>query len=108
MAVSESIGESVSLIDPDIGMNSIQTYHLRESEYFDMKLQNWVYGSRSVDLILKKRLNREQYAYYNVILVAVDGGILVHSSSASIIVHVLHVSNDTQACNREIDNICRA
>ena len=84
-------GERFSLsnaVDPDVGSNSVKTYHLTESEHFNIEVQTGRDGSKFADLILKKTLDREQQAVHNLILTAVDGGTPARSGTASIIVHV--------------------
>ncbi|XP_051936515.1 protocadherin alpha-C2-like [Hippocampus zosterae] len=92
--VSESTpkGERFSLsnaVDPDVGSNTVKTYHLSESEHFKIEVQTGREGRKIADLILNKVLDREEQAVHNLILTAVDGGAPPRSGTASIIVHVL-------------------
>uniref|UniRef100_A0A8P4K6T1 Cadherin domain-containing protein n=1 Tax=Dicentrarchus labrax TaxID=13489 RepID=A0A8P4K6T1_DICLA len=85
------VGERFSLsnaADPDIGTNSVKTYHLSESEHFNIEVQTGRDGSKFADLILTKSLDREVQAVHNLILTAVDGGRPARSGTASVIVHV--------------------
>lgn len=78
-------GERFSLnnaVDPDIGTNSIKTYLLSESDHFSIEIQTGRDGSKFVDLILNKALDREETAIHNLILTAVDGGVPARSSFA--------------------------
>lgn len=75
---STAIGERFSLnnaVDPDVGTNSVKTYHLRESDHFNIEIQAGRDGSKFADLILKKALDREQQEVHHLILTAVDGGV---------------------------------
>ena len=97
--ISESTpkGERFSLsnaVDPDVGSNSVKTYHLSESEHFNIEVQTGRDGSKFAELILKKALDREQQAVHNLILTAVDGGTPARSGTASIIVHVLDTNDN--------------
>uniref|UniRef100_A0A3B3D0Q4 Protocadherin 2 alpha a 1 n=1 Tax=Oryzias melastigma TaxID=30732 RepID=A0A3B3D0Q4_ORYME len=49
-------------VDPDVGSNSVKTYHLSESDFFTIEIQTGRDGSKFADLILKKGLNREEQA----------------------------------------------
>ncbi|XP_052430073.1 protocadherin alpha-C2-like isoform X5 [Carassius gibelio] len=94
---STAAGERFSLsnaVDPDIGQNSIKTYYLSESEYFDIEIQTGRDGSKFADLILKRPLDREKQNSHNLILTAVDGGVPARSGTASIIVRVLDTNDN--------------
>ncbi|XP_068570841.1 protocadherin alpha-C2 [Cebidichthys violaceus] len=91
--VSESAtpGERFSLpngVDPDVGINTIKTYKLSNSEHFAIEIQTGSDGTQYVDLVLTKSLDREENAVHNLILTAVDGGVPVRSGTANIIVRV--------------------
>uniref|UniRef100_A0A672FLX7 Cadherin domain-containing protein n=1 Tax=Salarias fasciatus TaxID=181472 RepID=A0A672FLX7_SALFA len=90
-------GEKFSLsnaVDPDIGSNSVKTYHLSESEYFNIEVQTGRDGSKFAELILKRNLDREQQSVHNLILTAVDGGTPARSGTASVIVRVLDMNDN--------------
>uniref|UniRef100_A0A8C1GYG6 Si:ch73-233f7.7 n=1 Tax=Cyprinus carpio TaxID=7962 RepID=A0A8C1GYG6_CYPCA len=104
--VSEStaVGERFSLsnaVDPDIGSNSIKSYHLSESANFDIEIQTGRDGSKFADLILKKALDREEQAIHNLILTAVDGGVPARSGTASIIVRVLDTNDNAPQFDKD-------
>ncbi|XP_047675338.1 protocadherin alpha-C2-like isoform X4 [Tachysurus fulvidraco] len=97
--ISEStpVGERFSLnnaVDPDIGVNSIKTYYLSDSDHFSIEIQTGRDGSKFTDLILKKPLDREEVGVHNLILTAVDGGVPARSGTASIIVRVLDTNDN--------------
>ncbi|XP_076148877.1 protocadherin beta-16-like [Alosa pseudoharengus] len=104
--ISESTpaGERFSLsnaVDPDTGSNSIKTYNLGENSDFDIAIQTGRDGSKFVDLILKKALDREEQAVHNLILTAVDGGVPARSGTASIIVRVLDTNDNAPKFDKE-------
>ncbi|XP_023814949.1 protocadherin alpha-C2-like isoform X2 [Oryzias latipes] len=88
-------------VDPDVGSNSVKTYHLSESDYFTIEIQTGRDGSKFADLILKKGLNREEQASHHLILTATDGGMPSRSGTASIIVHVLDTNDNAPTFERE-------
>ncbi|XP_030224942.1 protocadherin beta-16-like [Gadus morhua] len=108
IAESTSAGERFSLsnaVDPDIGTNSVKTYHLSESEHFNIEVQTGRDGSKFADLILKKALDREKQAVHHLVLSAVDGGTPTRSGTASVIVHVLDINDNTPTFYKEEYNI---
>uniref|UniRef100_A0A3P9KYS5 Cadherin domain-containing protein n=1 Tax=Oryzias latipes TaxID=8090 RepID=A0A3P9KYS5_ORYLA len=108
--VSESTpkGERFSLsnaVDPDVGSNSVKTYHLSENEYFNIEVQTGRDGTKFADLILKKTLDREQEAVHNLTLTAVDGGKPARSGTASVIVHVLDTNDNKPTFDKSLYNV---
>ncbi|XP_061542620.1 protocadherin alpha-C2-like [Phycodurus eques] len=105
---STSKGERFSLsnaVDPDVGSNTVKTYHLSESEHFNIEVQTGREGTKLADLILKKTLDREQQAVHNLILTAVDGGAPPRSGTASIIVHVLDNNDNAPLFDKSIYSV---
>ncbi|XP_028271352.1 protocadherin alpha-C2-like [Parambassis ranga] len=108
--ISESTptGDRFSLsnaVDPDVGSNSVKTYHLSASEYFNIEVQTGRDGSKFADLILKKPLDREQQAVHNLILTAVDGGKPARSGTASVIVQVLDTNDNSPIFDQSMYNV---
>ncbi|XP_026213428.1 protocadherin alpha-C2-like isoform X3 [Anabas testudineus] len=104
--ISESspVGERFSLnnaVDPDVGINSVNNYHLSSSEHFSIEIQTGRDGTKFADLILKKALEREQQAVHNLILTAVDGGVPTRTGTASIIVRVLDVNDNAPSFDKD-------
>ncbi|XP_048884535.1 protocadherin alpha-C2-like isoform X2 [Brienomyrus brachyistius] len=102
---STAAGERFSLtnaVDPDVGSNSIKTYHLSESENFNLDIHTGSEGSKYANLILKMALDREKQSVHNLILTAVDGGVPARSGTVSIIVRVLDVNDNAPQFDRQI------
>uniref|UniRef100_A0A7N8WYG6 Cadherin domain-containing protein n=1 Tax=Mastacembelus armatus TaxID=205130 RepID=A0A7N8WYG6_9TELE len=95
----------LNAVDPDVGSNSVKTYHLSESEHFNIEVQTGREGSKFADLILKKSLDREQQAVHNLILTAVDGGTPARSGTASVIVRVLDTNDNAPKFDKSIYNV---
>ncbi|XP_071770499.2 protocadherin alpha-C2-like [Centroberyx gerrardi] len=94
---STAVGERLSLsnaVDPDVGTNSVKTYHVSESELFDIEIHSGRDGSKFADLILKRALDREKQAVHNLVLTAVDGGVPTRTGTANIIVRVLDTNDN--------------
>ncbi|TRY81237.1 hypothetical protein DNTS_021846 [Danionella cerebrum] len=88
---SSSPGERFSLpnaFDPDVGANTVKTYKLSQSEHFSVDIHSGSDGTKYVDLVLMKALDREDKPTHNLILTAIDGGVPARSGTASIIVRV--------------------
>ncbi|XP_061899855.1 protocadherin alpha-C2-like [Entelurus aequoreus] len=98
------VGERFSLnnaVDPDVGDNSVQDYHLSSSQHFNIEIQTGRDGSKFADLILTKMLDREHQAVHHLILTAVDGGVPTRTGTASIIVRVLDVNDNAPTFSRD-------
>ncbi|XP_054647550.1 protocadherin alpha-C2-like [Dunckerocampus dactyliophorus] len=108
--ISESTpqGERFSLsnaVDPDVGSNTVKTYHLSESEHFNIEVQTGREGTKFADLILKKSLDREKQAVHNLILTAVDGGKPPRSGTAKMIVQVLDTNDNAPLFDESIYSV---
>ncbi|KAG7517852.1 protocadherin beta-16-like [Solea senegalensis] len=60
--------------DPDIEKNGLQTYSLKPSDHFLLKLHSQSDGSKKVEMILQKPLDREELEHISLVLTAEDGG----------------------------------
>ncbi|XP_056372724.1 protocadherin alpha-2-like isoform X6 [Hyla sarda] len=74
--------------DPDLGTNSITNYELSASEYFALDFQKYINQIKSLELVLKKNLDREKQSVHNLSLIAYDGGKPRLSGTTHIIVNV--------------------
>ncbi|EMP35332.1 Protocadherin gamma-A4 [Chelonia mydas] len=79
--------------DPDMGLNSIQSYQLSSNTHFLLDVETRSDGIKYAELVLEKCLDREEQAVHKLILTATDGGDPVRSGTAQIRVIVLD-SND--------------
>ncbi|XP_037117182.1 protocadherin beta-16-like isoform X9 [Syngnathus acus] len=61
-------------VDLDVGVNGLQGYSLKPSDHFHLKLKNQQDGSKSVEMILQKPLDREAKEHLSLVLTAADGG----------------------------------
>ncbi|XP_063785536.1 protocadherin gamma-B5-like [Pseudophryne corroboree] len=68
--------------DPDIGMNSVQTYKLSDNQHFTLSEKISSDGSKSPELVLEKPLDRETQNVHELIFTALDGGNPVKSGTA--------------------------
>ncbi|XP_077122263.1 protocadherin alpha-3-like isoform X8 [Ranitomeya variabilis] len=74
--------------DPDLGTNSITNYELSASDYFALDFQKYLNQIRSLELVLKRSLDREKQSVHNLTLTAYDGGKPRLSGTTRIVVTV--------------------
>ncbi|KAG7266040.1 hypothetical protein CRUP_013769 [Coryphaenoides rupestris] len=99
LEISESavVGSKFMLekaIDLDIGRNGLQSYTLKPSDNFMLKLHGQVDGSKKVEMILQKPLDREKQEKIALILTAVDGGEPQMSGTMQIYINVLDANDN--------------
>nr|XP_056722680.1 protocadherin gamma-A8-like [Euleptes europaea] len=80
--------------DPDLGINSIQSYQLTGSSHFSLQVQMEENGIRRAELMLDKLLDREDKSVHDLILTASDGGDPVRFGTAQIHVIVLDANDN--------------
>uniref|UniRef100_A0A452IZ86 Cadherin domain-containing protein n=1 Tax=Gopherus agassizii TaxID=38772 RepID=A0A452IZ86_9SAUR len=88
--------------DPDLGINSLQSYHLSSNRHFSLVLQTGSDGVKYAELVLEKSLDREEQAVHNLILTATDGGNPVRSGTAQIHVIVLDANDNAPVFSQPI------
>ncbi|KAM9311557.1 protocadherin alpha-3-like [Gastrophryne carolinensis] len=86
--------------DPDLGTNSITTYELSASDYFVLDFQKYMNQIRSLELVLKKSLDREKKSVHNLTLTAYDGGKPRLSGTSEIIILVEDVNDNAPVFNQ--------
>ncbi|XP_034037710.1 protocadherin gamma-A11-like [Thalassophryne amazonica] len=80
--------------DADIGQNAVKLYSLQKNEHFILSVRDDADGSKNVELVLDKELDREKEHDINLLLVAVDGGNPQKSGTATIHVTVLDANDN--------------
>ncbi|XP_062943940.1 protocadherin gamma-A10 isoform X4 [Cynocephalus volans] len=61
-------------VDPDVGVNSLQSYQLSPNKHFSLGVQSRANGVRYPELALEHALDREEEAVHHLVLTASDGG----------------------------------
>ncbi|XP_067454524.1 protocadherin gamma-A11-like [Thunnus thynnus] len=107
LEISESavIGSKFVLekaIDADIGTNSLQSYSLNPTNNFALKLENQADGSKKVEMVLQKPLDREQQEQISLLLTALDGGQPRMSGTMQITVHVLDANDNAPVFTKSV------
>ncbi|XP_076020925.1 protocadherin beta-16-like [Genypterus blacodes] len=105
--ISESaiIGSKFMLekaIDPDIGLNGLRDYTLKPSDNFMLKLHGQKDGSKKVEMILQKPLDREKQEHISLVLTAEDGGEPQMSGTMQIHITVLDANDNAPVFNKPV------
>ncbi|XP_075959801.1 protocadherin beta-15-like [Anarhichas minor] len=80
--------------DADIGQNTVQQYSLQTNEHFVLSVRDDSDGSKNVELVLDKELDREKERELYFLMIAVDGGNPQRSGTTNIIVSVLDANDN--------------
>ncbi|XP_033908544.2 protocadherin gamma-A11-like isoform X10 [Acipenser ruthenus] len=91
-----------SAVDPDVGINTIQSYTLKPSDTFDLNVNTHPDGSKSVAMILQTPLDREKQDELSLILTAVDGGNPQRSGTVIINIVVLDVNDNAPVFSQAV------
>ncbi|XP_029021030.1 protocadherin gamma-A11-like [Betta splendens] len=89
-------------IDPDIGLNGLQTYTLKPSDHFKIRLHSQSDGVKKVEMILQKPLDREKEEFVSLLLTAVDGGEPQRSGTMQIHITVLDANDNSPVFSKSI------
>ncbi|XP_071194241.1 protocadherin gamma-A11-like isoform X11 [Salvelinus alpinus] len=81
-------------MDPDVEMNSIQTYSLLPSDHFTLKQHSHSDGSKYLEMVLQTMLDRETNEQHSLVLTAVDGGTPQKSGTVKIYIEVLDINDN--------------
>uniref|UniRef100_UPI0037E918F7 uncharacterized protein n=2 Tax=Eupercaria TaxID=1489922 RepID=UPI0037E918F7 len=105
--ISESVGIGSKFvlekaIDADIGTNDLQSYSLNPTNNFALKLENQADGSKKVEMVLQKPLDREQQGQISLLLTALDGGQPRMSGTMQITVNVLDANDNAPVFTKSV------
>ncbi|PIO33840.1 hypothetical protein AB205_0163040 [Aquarana catesbeiana] len=95
----------VNALDPDVGINSLQTYRISENQYFTLREKASADGSKYPELVLQKMLDREQQSSFEIILTAADGGQPVKTGAAVIKIIVSDINDNAPVFEKELYQI---
>ncbi|XP_076021097.1 protocadherin gamma-A2-like [Genypterus blacodes] len=88
--------------DSDIGLNGLQRYTLNPSDNFILKLRSQTDGSKKVEMILQKPLDREKHEHISLVLTAEDGGEPQMSGTMQIHITVLDANDNAPVFNKPV------
>ncbi|XP_055033342.2 protocadherin gamma-A11 isoform X2 [Misgurnus anguillicaudatus] len=88
--------------DPDVGLNSIQTYKLNPTDHFTVKIPAQLDDTKYVEMILQKSLDREIVGEHKLILTAFDGGNPQKTGTVKINVIVLDANDNAPVFSQAV------
>jgi len=105
LEISESVAAGTrfpleSAQDPDVGINSLQTYQLSANPHFVLDVQTRVDGSKYAELVLEKELDREEQRELHLVLTALDGGSPPRSAHVQIHIDVVDSNDNAPVFNQ--------
>ncbi|XP_077104169.1 protocadherin gamma-A12-like [Siphateles boraxobius] len=90
-----------SAVDPDVGINSIQSYSVHPTDHFTLKTQSRSGSSKNVELVLQTLLDREKQEHLYLTLTATDGGNPKRTGTVKIHVIVLDINDNAPVFQKD-------
>uniref|UniRef100_A0A8C4HZW7 Cadherin domain-containing protein n=1 Tax=Dicentrarchus labrax TaxID=13489 RepID=A0A8C4HZW7_DICLA len=91
-----------SAADPDVGINSLQSYSLKANDLFVLKQHTRTDGSKYAEMMLHSGLDRERQSEHTLILTAADGGEPQRSGTVKIHVTVLDANDNAPVFTQSV------
>ncbi|XP_070819236.1 protocadherin gamma-C5-like isoform X9 [Chaetodon trifascialis] len=91
--------------DPDVGTNSLRTYHLAANDFFVLNVESKSDGSKFPELVVDKALDKEAQASFRLLLTAVDGGQPEKSGSTLLLIKVLDVNDNAPVFDEPVKRV---
>ncbi|KAM9376021.1 uncharacterized protein KZ484_008556 [Pholidichthys leucotaenia] len=88
--------------DFDVGQNALQDYILSPNDNFILKQHANPDGSKYIEMVLQKPLDREKNPHFSLKLMAVDGGTPQRSGTVNIDITVLDVNDNVPVFNQSV------
>ncbi|XP_044882171.1 protocadherin alpha-5-like isoform X8 [Mauremys mutica] len=88
--------------DADIGTNSLLTYKLSLNEYFSVDLQKNNEQRKSLVLLLKEPLDREETSEHRLLLTVTDGGKPELTGTVQLVITVLDANDNAPIFNQSV------
>ncbi|XP_033908543.3 protocadherin gamma-A11-like isoform X9 [Acipenser ruthenus] len=89
-----------SAVDPDVGVNALQSYTLNPTDHFRLKTSSG--SSKYVEMVLQTALDREKQGEHFLVLTAVDGGTPPRSGTVQIRINVLDANDNAPVFNQAV------
>ncbi|XP_077433221.1 protocadherin gamma-A12-like isoform X7 [Vanacampus margaritifer] len=86
--------------DQDVGQNALQDYILSPNDNFVLNQHANPDGSKYVEMVLEKPLDRERHPHLSLKLIAVDGGTPQRSGTINIEINVLDANDNRPIFNQ--------
>ncbi|XP_014055465.2 protocadherin gamma-A11 isoform X9 [Salmo salar] len=88
--------------DPDVAINTLQTYQLNPTDHFRLNTLSRPDGTKYVEMVLQIALDREKQEERQLILTAYDGGTPQKSGSVKINVIVLDANDNSPVFSKSV------
>ncbi|XP_045898245.1 protocadherin beta-16-like [Micropterus dolomieu] len=88
--------------DLDVGQNALQDYILSPNDNFILTQHANPDGSKYVEMVLQKPLDRERHPHFSLKLIAIDGGTPQRSGTVNIDVTVLDANDNAPVFNQSM------
>lgn len=110
LEISEAVAQGTgfrleSAHDPDVGSNSLRTYHLETNDFFVLKVDTKSDGTKFPELVVDKALDRETQASFRLLLTAVDGAQPEKSGSTLLLIKILDVNDNAPIFNEPVTRV---
>ncbi|XP_072515533.1 protocadherin gamma-A3-like isoform X2 [Salminus brasiliensis] len=89
-------------LDTDVGVNSIQSYNLKPTDNFKLEINSQSDGSKYMEMVLHRELDREDREEHDLILIANDGGSPQKSGTVRIHVMVMDANDNSPVFTQPI------
>ncbi|XP_066572375.1 protocadherin alpha-8-like [Amia ocellicauda] len=91
--------------DPDVGINSIRSYKLKQNDNFQLEVKDRGEDKKIPVLVLQKALDRERKPQHILLLTACDGGTPERSGILKITVIVIDINDNAPVFDQEIYSV---
>ncbi|XP_069510235.1 protocadherin gamma-A6-like [Ambystoma mexicanum] len=91
--------------DADVGVNSLQSYHLSASDHFTLDVKHRTDGTKYAVLLLTKSLDREEQDVHSLILTATDGGHPVRSGTVRVQINIIDANDNAPVFDQPVYKI---
>ncbi|XP_047660599.1 protocadherin beta-16-like [Tachysurus fulvidraco] len=89
-------------VDLDVGVNGIEKYSLSRTDYLNLEINDESDGTKHVEMVLHRELDREEQNELNLVLTAYDGGSPKKSSTMQIHISVLDANDNKPVCQQSV------
>ncbi|NWY89903.1 PCDGE protein, partial [Loxia curvirostra] len=88
--------------DTDIGSNSLLTYHLTSNPSFTLAMKESPGGKKQPELVLERALDREKQSFFELVLIAVDGGDPARSGTVQVRINVTDANDNPPVFSKNL------